>query len=132
MQELFIEIRKKLVEKEGNALDFVYSALQQIETTKRQMNDKMQEFEMLESISPITKEYIQCSNFSLYLRFYSRVSEKIFRKFMYYSMNSHSLDFTAKGLLELYDAQLEMCSLETSLKGFHFYSRISKLVLMEN
>lgn len=38
---------------------------------------------------------------SLFLRFYSRVSEKIFRKFVYYSMNPHSLDDAFGAVVQL-------------------------------
>jgi len=36
-------------------------------------------------------------------RFYGRVSEKLFKKFLYYSLNRRELHFTIPSLLALYE-----------------------------
>lgn len=56
MQELFIEIRKKLVEKESSALDFVYDASKLTEATRKQMDENSHEYHRLEESACIPKE----------------------------------------------------------------------------
>jgi hypothetical protein len=44
MQELYIEIRKKLVEKEGKALDFIHYAIKRIESIRKEMDQNLSHF----------------------------------------------------------------------------------------
>lgn len=48
----------------------------------------------------------------LFGRFYGRVSEKLFKKFLFYSLNRRELSFTATGLLELFDMNEQLRATE--------------------
>lgn len=61
------------------------------------------------------------------------MSEKIFKKFLYYSMNSKSLQFMTESLLTLYQINQEITEGDAGmLHSFEYFKRVVQFVLEEN